>query len=117
MILMKHPPKLKIANKKRQRAGDRFTVATWNCNHISHQKMEAVIGDNYDMMALTELWDRPKESWELDIKYPGRVFCSEPTDSTDLAAGAAVILSKRMAARLTTWKAEERLVKMSIFTI
>ena len=51
--------------------------------------MEAVIGDNYDMMALTELWDRPKESWELGVKYPGRVFCSEPTDSTDPAAGAA----------------------------
>ena len=68
--------------------------------------MEAVIGDNYDMMALTELWDRPKESWELDIKYPGRVFCSEPTDRTDPAAGAAIILSKRMAARLITWKAE-----------
>ena len=68
--------------------------------------MEAVISDNYDMMALTELWERPKESWELDIKYPGRVFCSEPTDRTDLAAGAAVILSKRMAARLITWKAE-----------
>ena len=66
----------------------------------------AVISDNYDMVALTELWDRPKESWELDIKYPGRVFCSEPTDRTDLAAGAAVILSKRMAARLITWKAE-----------
>ena len=68
--------------------------------------MEAVIGDNYDMMALTELWDRPKESWELGVKYPGRVSCSEPTDSTDPAAGAAVILSKRMANRLITWKAE-----------
>ena len=106
MILMQQPAKLKVANKKRQRASDRFTVATWNCNHISHQKMEAVIGDNHDMMALTELWDRPKESWELSIKYPGRVFCSEPTDSTDPAAGAAVILSKRMAIRLITWKAE-----------
>ena len=62
--------------------------------------MEAVIQDNYDLMALTELWDRPKKGWELEIKYPGRVFCSEATDETDPAAGAAIILSKRMAQRL-----------------
>ena len=62
--------------------------------------MEAIIQDNYDLMALTELWDRPKQGWELEIKYPGRVFCSEATDETDPAAGAAIILSKRMAQRL-----------------
>ena len=102
---MKRSPKLKSAHKRRQRASlrERFTVATWNCNHISHQKVEAVISDNYDMLALIELWDRPKESWELDIRYPGRVFCSEPTNDSDPAAGAAVILSKRMAARVITW--------------
>ena len=53
-----------------------------------------------DMVALTELWDRPKAGkggWELDTKYPGRVFRSEPTDESDPAAGAAVILSNQMA--------------------
>ena len=28
-----------------------------------------------------------KGSWELCVKYPGRVFCSEPTDNTDPACG------------------------------
>ena len=33
------------------------------------------------------------------------MFCSDPSNSTDTAAGAAVLLSRRMAKRLISWQA------------
>ena len=93
MVRRKHSSKRQASNRKRQV----FTAAIFNIQRISHIKVEAIIQDGCDMMALTELGGRPEETWELDIKYPNRVFCSELTDSSDPAAGAAVILSKRMA--------------------
>ena len=82
-----------------------ITAATWNIQYLTFDKLEPVMEENYDMLALTELHDRPHEGWDLDIKYPGRVFCSDPSNSTDTAAGAAVLLSTRMAKRLISWQA------------
>ena len=72
---------------------------------ISHIKVEAILQDGYDLMALTELGGRPKEAWEIDVKYPNRVFCSEPSDLSDPAAGAAVVLSKRMSRHVMAFEA------------
>ena len=101
VVLRKHSSKRQASNRKRQV----FTVATFNIQRISHIKMEAIIQDGYDLMALTELGGRPEEPWELDVKYPGRVFCNEPSDLSDPAAGAAVILSKRMSKHVMTHEA------------
>ena len=44
-----------------------ITAATWNIQYLTFDKLEPVMEENYDMLALTELHDRPHEGWDLDI--------------------------------------------------
>ena len=66
VVRRKHSSKRQASNRKQQI----FTAATFNVQRISHIKMEAILQDGYDLMALTELGGRPKEAWEIDVKYP-----------------------------------------------
>ena len=75
-----------------------YDVAAWNIQRISQCKIELCFEQNYDLMALTELGDRPHDAWEFGLKYPGRIMCSDPSLPTDPAAGAAILLSGRDAA-------------------
>ena len=83
-----------------------YDIAAWNIQRISQCKIELCFEQNYDLMALTELGDRPHDAWEFGLKYPGRIMCSDPSLPTDPAAGAAILLSARVAKLVITWEAQ-----------